>query len=335
MSPPRKMSLARKMIPGLSPGGRHDSGLCRMETNADSTAVTIPARFRAVIFDFDGVIVDTEGAVYECWRDLFQAHGAELPLDLYARCVGSDHGAWDPKAYFEEVTGMRPDWPPLLEEKNRRTRERLEGSGPMAGAAEALAALAGRGLPLAVASSSSHAWVDGWLARLGLAGYFHSTHCRDDVARVKPSPELFLRAARALGLPPADILVVEDSSNGLCAARAAGMAVLAHGLLHDLILNHGYPQRSELAPSRLGNPPPPYTAGAVTPVFETLFQSCQVLFEVFRVIRGVDTVDSGGGPFAEACECLSKHLAVQQAGQSPESVSRFPARLCSQCGQGA
>ncbi len=193
-----------------------------------TTPTLVPlARFQAVVFDFDGVIVDTEGAIYESWRELFESHGAELPLDLYVGCVGSDHGSWDPLAHFESVTGSTPDWPAVLARKKERTLALLDGHGPMPGVVRALEAVAAAGRKMAVASSSSHAWVDGWLARLGLAGFFDSTHCRDDVEQVKPAPDLFLRAARALGVDPASVLVVEDSRHGMEAAHAAGMTVLA------------------------------------------------------------------------------------------------------------
>ena len=187
----------------------------------------LPRPVRGVIFDFDGVIVDTEVAVYQAWAEVFEAHGAELPLALYRNCVGSDHATWDPKKYFEEITGVHPDWPPLLEAKNQRTRDLLAGYGPMDGVGHWLSSLESASIPMAVASSSSRDWVGGWLSQLGLAGHFHSWHCRDDVARVKPAPDLFLRAAAALALPPEDILVIEDSANGLLAALTAGMTVLA------------------------------------------------------------------------------------------------------------
>lgn len=186
----------------------------------------IPDRFDAVIFDFDGILVDTEVAVYQAWAELFSSFGAELPLDEYTRCVGSDHGIWDPKAYFEQITGHRPDWPPLLDAKNQRTRDLLEGYGLMRGARQWLDRLSAAETPLAVASSSSHAWVDGWLGRLGVHGFFHSTHCREDVAALKPRPDLFLRAAEALGRAPERVLAIEDSENGMRAALAAGMTVL-------------------------------------------------------------------------------------------------------------
>jgi HAD superfamily hydrolase (TIGR01509 family) len=78
---------------------------------------------------------------------------------------------------------------------------------------------------MAVVSSSSHGWVDGWLERLDIARHFRTTVCRGAAPRIKPAPDLYLEAARRLGVPPADCLVIEDSLNGLRSARAAGMGV--------------------------------------------------------------------------------------------------------------
>ena len=100
----------------------------------------------------------------------------------------------------------------------------LAHEGPMHGAPELLSKLTAAAMPMAVVSSSSHHWVDGWLEKLGLAGHFQSTVCRGDAPRIKPAPDLYLAAAQRLSLPPAECLVIEDSLNGLHAAKAAGMA---------------------------------------------------------------------------------------------------------------
>ena len=101
----------------------------------------------------------------------------------------------------------------------------LANEGPMPGAADFLAKLTAVGIPQAVVSSSSHRWVDGWLEKLGLAGHFQTTVCRGDADHIKPAPDLFLEAAKRLNLAPENCLVIEDSLNGLNAAKAAGMAV--------------------------------------------------------------------------------------------------------------
>jgi HAD superfamily hydrolase (TIGR01509 family) len=179
----------------------------------------------AVLFDFDGVLVDTEWAIYDAWHRLFRAHGHPLPLETYNQCIGSDFATWSPKVHLEELTGKAFDWHQLDPERQREIEAELAGSGPMPGVAAALDDLGRAAVPAAVVSSSSHRWVDGWLERLGLAGHFATTVCRGDAPRIKPAPDLFLEAAARLGTAPANCLVIEDSRNGLAAARAAGMRV--------------------------------------------------------------------------------------------------------------
>lgn len=181
--------------------------------------------FGAVLFDFDGVLVDTEWAIYQSWKRVFEAHGHPLPLDIYTRCIGSDFATWSPKTHLEELTGLGVDWHDLDARRQQEILLDLTHEGPMPGAVEFLDQLAAAGLPCAVVSSSSHRWVDGWLAKLGLAGYFKTTVCRGDAPRIKPAPDLFLEAANRLAVAVADCLVIEDSLNGVTAAQAAGMPV--------------------------------------------------------------------------------------------------------------
>jgi HAD superfamily hydrolase (TIGR01509 family) len=181
--------------------------------------------FKAVLFDFDGVLVDTEWAIYQAWRRTFEAHGHELPLAVYTRCIGSDFATWSPKTHLEDLTGLAFDWHDLDARRQQEIMDELGDAGPMAGVEEMLRIIAARGLPMAVVSSSSHRWVDGWLEKLGLAGHFETTVCRGDTPRIKPAPDLFVEAARRLAAEPGGCLVIEDSHNGLLAARAAGMRV--------------------------------------------------------------------------------------------------------------
>ena len=177
----------------------------------------------AVLFDFDGVIVDTEWAIYAAWRRTFRAHGHPLPLDVYTRCIGSDFDTWSPKTHLEQLTGLAFDWHQLDAARQVEIRAALDGAGPIAGVPELVAGLNRAGVPLAVVSSSSHAWVDGWLEKLRLAPFFATTVCRGDAPRIKPAPDLYQEAARRLAAAPAGCLVIEDSHNGLLSAKAAGM----------------------------------------------------------------------------------------------------------------
>lgn len=181
----------------------------------------------AVLFDFDGVLVDTEWAIYQAWRRTFEAHGQHLPLDVYTRCIGSDFATWSPKTHLEELTGAAFDWHDLDARRQQDIVADLQHEGPMPGVVEWLAELRSQGMPRAVVSSSSHHWVDGWLERLGLMDSFDEVVCRGDAPRIKPAPDLFLEAAKRLEASPADCLVLEDSLNGLKSAKAAGMSVWA------------------------------------------------------------------------------------------------------------
>jgi HAD superfamily hydrolase (TIGR01509 family) len=176
----------------------------------------------ALIFDFDGLIADTESAIYEAWAGVYEAHGEELNLVDYVRCVGSTFGQFDPMAELERRLGRPLEWPPLLAAKDDTIRARHLGLPALPGVRELLAEAAASGVPCAVASSSSADWVRPWLGKLELSDSFQVIWTRDRVKEAKPSPELFLGAAAELGLPPGRCLVLEDSHNGLRAAQRAG-----------------------------------------------------------------------------------------------------------------
>ena len=182
---------------------------------------------RAVLFDFDGILVDTEWAIYSAWRRTFEAHGHPLPLEIYTRCIGSDFATWSPKSHLEELTGNAFDWHDLDTRRQEEIVSELEGSKAMAGVSDMLDVLKGRSIPCAVVSSSSHHWVDGWLEQIGLIRHFETIVCRGDAPRIKPAPDLYLEAAKRLQLDPADCLVIEDSLNGIHSAKAAGMSAWA------------------------------------------------------------------------------------------------------------
>ena len=177
---------------------------------------------QALIFDFDGLIVDTESAIYEAWRELYEHHGHPLPLATYVQCVGSTFGHYDPMAALEALTGGPVAWHEVLPRKDARIRELQQGLDTLPGVRELILAADREGIPCAVASSSQSSHVLGWLDRVGLRDAFSVIRTRDHVKQAKPAPDLFLAAADGLGLSPAETLVLEDSANGLRAAVAAG-----------------------------------------------------------------------------------------------------------------
>ncbi|PYQ23876.1 MAG: haloacid dehalogenase [Acidobacteria bacterium] len=188
--------------------------------------VDVPAPIAAVVLDFDGLILDTETPVFEAWRAAFSGHGQELSLDEWQHSLGTN-GGFDPMARLIDLTGGAVDREAVLSEVQEANRRACDAQPLLPGVEALLAEAQGLGLGRAVASSSSRAWVLGWLARHGIVERFQVVCGRDDVARVKPAPDLFLLAAERLGMAPAACLVFEDSPNGMRAARAAGMRCVA------------------------------------------------------------------------------------------------------------
>lgn len=181
----------------------------------------------ALIFDFDGLIIDTESAIYEAWRELYAAHGQHLELSTWAQCVGTDFGDYNPKTDLEQLTGKSFDWQAEEREVEARVRELLTHYDALPGVRELLKDAAAHGIPCSVASSSPLFWVEGWLAHLNLRHAFQNVSCRDHVERIKPAPDLFLDAAQKLQVQPDEVIVLEDSLNGLRAALAAGMKCIS------------------------------------------------------------------------------------------------------------
>lgn len=181
--------------------------------------------WQVVLFDFDGILVDTEWAIYLAWQQCFATEGCDLPLSMYTRCIGSDFATWSPKTYLEELTGKTFDWEALDQERQKEIVHELSDEGLMDGVTECLAHLREQGIAVGVVSSSSHHWVDGWLDQLGIRDAFAHVICRGDAPRIKPAPDLWLEAARRFGVEPGQCLAIEDSHNGMISAQAAGMDV--------------------------------------------------------------------------------------------------------------
>ncbi|MEN9938888.1 MAG: hypothetical protein RLZZ387_5467 [Chloroflexota bacterium] len=183
-------------------------------------------RTQALIFDFDGLLVDTETPAYESWRQVYAEYGHELPLALWKEALGTSHG-FDALSHLATQVGSSLDLM-LVREQRQALKHGLSAAQELLpGVLTILDEAAALGLPCAVASSSDRAWVEGWLERHAIRGRFVCVRTADDVARTKPHPDLFLSAAEWLGVDPALCVVFEDSPNGILAAHAAGMTCVA------------------------------------------------------------------------------------------------------------
>ena len=181
---------------------------------------------KAIVFDFDGLILDTEEPIYRSWLELYAAHGQELPFDRWMQIVGSSNAAFDPRANLEARLGRALSQDELDERVRRRSELVLEQS-VLPGVAELAAAARDIGVRTGVASSSTQSWVREHLERLGILGLFECIRCRDDVRLVKPAPDLFVAALECLGVAAGEAVALEDSPNGVLAAKAAGMFCVA------------------------------------------------------------------------------------------------------------
>jgi HAD superfamily hydrolase (TIGR01509 family) len=183
-------------------------------------------RFRALVFDFDGLILETERPEYQAWSEAYQAHGLELPLELWGDVIGRGPGYFDPLAHLEERLGRPLDRTAIAARQKERHGELIAALEILPGVMEYVRDARDLGMKLAVASSSSRRWVTGHLSRLHL-DCFSCVLCRDDVERTKPAPDLYLAALDCLQVRAEEAIALEDSANGLAAARAAGLTCVA------------------------------------------------------------------------------------------------------------
>lgn len=184
------------------------------------------ADIRAVVFDFDGLILDTETPEYLAYQHVFQARGAELPLDVWGQCIGTRSG-FDPYAYLAEITGTPVDAREADGERKAHYQRLMKGALPRPGVRQYLADAQEMGLKIGLASSSGRAWVESHLDAFGLLPYFSTIRTADDVRAVKPDPELYLSALDGLRCDPAQTIAFEDSPNGATAAVRAGIHCVA------------------------------------------------------------------------------------------------------------
>ena len=183
---------------------------------------------KALIFDFDGLIMDTESPEVDAWRAIYAEYDQEFPLQTWIRdVVGSTAANFDPAVHLAGLTGQELDVAGL-HSRERSYRLEIQGRLPaLPGVMDYVRDARRLGLKLAVASSSKHDWVDGYLRQLGIFEAFDAIVCREDVQRIKPDPELFRTALAALKLTAEDAVVFEDSPNGILAANRAGIRVVA------------------------------------------------------------------------------------------------------------
>ena len=180
----------------------------------------------AVIFDMDGLLVDTETCDYHAWRELHEAHGIELTLADFCHDAGL-YGTWESRyEKLSRICGLTPE--ELHAWREPRFRELVHAClRPSPELLSLLRALEESGVKRGIASSSDSDWVAYLLDGLGIRSRFGAIATGHDVARRKPAPDVYLLAAARLEVDPRRCVALEDSSHGIEAAKQAGMRAVA------------------------------------------------------------------------------------------------------------
>jgi putative hydrolase of the HAD superfamily len=178
---------------------------------------------KAIVFDFDGLILDTETPSYEAFREVYKEYGVELKLDTYAQCIGTSDEGFNPYTYLSECLGRVIEKDVVRERFDINRKGLLERLELRPGVVDYLEAANRMGLKIGLASSSGKPWIQHWLEHFGITHYFESIMTSEVVAKVKPDPELYLKSLDALGVAGSEAIAFEDSLNGLRAAKEAGL----------------------------------------------------------------------------------------------------------------
>lgn len=182
---------------------------------------------QAIIFDFDGLMVETEASIFNAASSVFRRFGAELTLQTWQKVVGGRLNGFDWYDQLEQDLGRPVDRDTLRAEVQQQHHAVANTLPAQPGVIEYIDEAGARGLKLGVASSSSRWWVTGHLERLDLMQHFDAVMTSDDVTHTKPEPDLYHAALAALDVAPTNAFAIEDSPNGVTAAQAAGLFCVA------------------------------------------------------------------------------------------------------------
>ena len=182
---------------------------------------------KALIFDFDGLILDTEISAFQSWQEIYQELHCSLPLEKWAARIGGSAELFDPYEYLETLLGQPIPREDIRLKRYQRHLNLIALQPALPGVESYISDAKRLGLKIGIASSSEQSWVANHLARLGLLECFDCLCCGDHVTSKKPHPELYLSALAALGIQAHQAIALEDSPNGVLAAQRASIFCVA------------------------------------------------------------------------------------------------------------
>jgi HAD superfamily hydrolase (TIGR01509 family) len=211
---------------------------------------------QGILFDFDGLILDTETPIFQAWQEVFRQYKQELPLEEWAKILGKSGNVEGPAEEFLATIEDEREQQTILRNVTRREIELVHQQKPLPGVEELIKQAKEYRLKLGIVSSSDQEWVHTHLDRLGFRNYFDHLSCADEVVEAKPDPELYFLGVDKMGISPDKLVVLEDSPNGILAAKRAGLFCIAvpntltrqlpfysNGGVPDLVLDslHNFP----------------------------------------------------------------------------------------------
>ncbi len=184
---------------------------------------------KGIVFDFDGVIIDSEKARYDAWQSVYTIYGQTLPLEKWILNIGRASYVTDPHVLLQSLTGLKLSYEELYQKAKEFEFKFAADIPALPGVIGVIDGAYAKDIPMAIASSSSRAWVEGHLKRLQIYNKFTTLVCREDTVTHKPSPEPYVTAVNRLGCRPEDAIAIEDSPLGIDAAISAGLKCIAVG----------------------------------------------------------------------------------------------------------
>jgi HAD superfamily hydrolase (TIGR01509 family) len=195
---------------------------------------------KAIIFDFDGTILDTEHPELAAWQFIYSGHNKTLPIDQWQKRISLGAANFDPMDYLESILGTPLDREAITKRRREKLSQLIADLRPLNGIKEWLIAAHEAGLLLAIASNSPKYWVTSHLQRVDLLKYFDVIITREDVKRLKPDPDVYEIVLEKLKVSASEALAIEDSPVGARAAVAAGLHCLI--VPNALTLNLDFPK---------------------------------------------------------------------------------------------
>lgn len=182
---------------------------------------------RAVIFDFDGLILETEQPTYQSWQEVYRAYGQELTLTAWSAMIGTLKSEFDPRGELEKLVGRTLDWEKLEGQRQASENVLIEAQPVLPGVEAYLRDARRLGLKIGLASNSPIEWVEKHLTRIGLFDRFDCIRTSTEVQRYKPDPAVYLSALEGLGVQAGEAFALEDSPLGIRSAKSAGLYCVA------------------------------------------------------------------------------------------------------------